>query len=138
MGSITSHWSTTAQIGIFMAILSSFLQFAPIFTMPLAAELCVSEWGWPAIYYIHGILSIVLFTIFLLYHRNSPTKHPLMKRRELSRIVFGKGSIYSGPGRKKVSKKVPYSAIFKDISIWAVLVAAFGNFMGTQLSLQFM
>lgn len=26
MGSITSHWSTTAQTGIFMAILSSFLQ----------------------------------------------------------------------------------------------------------------
>ncbi|KAI6203484.1 hypothetical protein M3Y94_00562300 [Aphelenchoides besseyi] len=138
MGSITSHWSTLKQNGIFIAILSSFLQIAPIFTMPLSAELCVSDWGWPSIFYIHGIISVILFLIFIFYHRNSPSKHPLMKRRELVKVMFGKGSIYSGPNRQKKSKKVPYDAFFRDPAIWAVLVAAFGNFMGTQLSLQFM
>lgn len=67
-------------------------------------------------------------------------------------VMFGKGSIYSGPNKRKSPKKVPYEAVLKDINIWAVLVAgkesnsllsnvvfiAFGNFMGTQLSLQFM
>ena len=28
--------------------------------------------------------------------------------------------------------------MYSDRAIWAILVAAFGNFMGTQLSLQFM
>jgi MFS family permease len=91
MGSITSHWSTTAQTGIFMAILSSFLQIAPIFTMPLSAELCVSEWGWPSIYYIHGVISIILFIVFIFYHRNSPNKHPLMKRQELVKVCLRVG-----------------------------------------------
>lgn len=52
--------------------------------------------------------------------------------------MFGKGSIYSGPGRQKKAKQVPYKALYSDPAIWAILVAAFGNFMGTQLSLQFM
>jgi len=138
MGSITSHWSTLKQNGIFIAILSSFLQIGPIFTMPVSGQLCTSSFGWPMIFYIHGIVSIILFTIFILYHRNTPTKHPMVARTELVKVMFGKGSIYSGPGKQKVSKKVPYMAMYKDPAIWAILVAAFGNMMGTQLSLQFM
>ncbi|TKR93713.1 hypothetical protein L596_008122 [Steinernema carpocapsae] len=138
MGSITSHWSTLKQNGIFIAILSSFLQVAPIFTMPVSGELCTSSLGWTSVYYLHGCVSVVLFSLFLLYHRNTPHKHPLVQRRELVKVMFGKGSIYSGPGKAKVSKKVPMAAMYKDPAIWAILVAAFGNFMGTQLSLQFM
>uniref|UniRef100_A0A915CW51 Major facilitator superfamily (MFS) profile domain-containing protein n=1 Tax=Ditylenchus dipsaci TaxID=166011 RepID=A0A915CW51_9BILA len=138
MGSITSHWSTLKQNGIFIAILSSFLQIAPIFTMPISGELCTSSLGWPAVYYLHGTVCVFLFTLFILYHRNTPNKHPLIQRTELTKMMFGKGSIYSGPGRQRKSKKVPYSAMYRDPAIWAILVAAFGNFMGTQLSLQFM
>uniref|UniRef100_A0AC35TTV4 MFS domain-containing protein n=1 Tax=Rhabditophanes sp. KR3021 TaxID=114890 RepID=A0AC35TTV4_9BILA len=138
MGSITSHWSTLKQNGIFIAILSSFLQIAPIFTMPVAGELCTSSWGWSSVYYVHGAVSIVLFTAFFCYHKDSPNKHPLVKRTELVKMMFGKGSIYSGPGQQRVSKKVPVVSMYKDPAIWAILVAAYGNFMGTQLSLQFM
>ncbi|KAL3096032.1 hypothetical protein niasHS_005791 [Heterodera schachtii] len=146
MGSITSHWSTIKQNGIFIAILSSFFQIAPIFTMPISGELCTSSLGWPSVYYLHGIVTIILFTIFMLYHRNSPNKHPMMGKTEIMKVMFNKGaSIYSGPStdgkrppKKKKSRKVPYWAMYSDKSIWAILVASFGNFMGTQLSLQFM
>ncbi|CAK5053243.1 unnamed protein product [Meloidogyne enterolobii] len=140
MGSITSHWSTLKQNGIFIAILSSFLQIAPLFTMPLAGELCTSSVGWPAVYYLHGLVSIILFTLFMLYHRNYPHDHPMVSRTELVKVMFNKGgSIYSGPGKQhKKSPKVPYKAMYSDMAIWAILVASFGNFMGTQLSLQFM
>ncbi|KAF7635057.1 hypothetical protein Mgra_00005498 [Meloidogyne graminicola] len=140
MGSITSHWSTIKQNGIFIAILSSFLQIAPLFTMPISGELCTSSIGWPSVYYLHGLVSILLFTIFMLYHRNYPHDHPMVSRTELVKVMFNKGgSIYSGPGKqKKKIQKVPYKAMYSDMAIWAILVASFGNFMGTQLSLQFM
>uniref|UniRef100_A0A915N454 Major facilitator superfamily (MFS) profile domain-containing protein n=1 Tax=Meloidogyne javanica TaxID=6303 RepID=A0A915N454_MELJA len=140
MGSITSHWSTIKQNGIFIAILSSFLQIAPLFTMPLAGELCTSSVGWPAVYYLHGLVSILLFTLFMLYHRNYPQDHPMVSRTELVKVMFNKGgSIYSGPGKQnEKSPEVPYKAMYSDMAIWAILVASFGNFMGTQLSLQFM
>lgn len=140
MGSITSHWSTLKQNGIFIAILSSFLQIAPIFTMPISGELCISRVGWPAVYYLHGMVSLVLFTVFLLYHRNTPNKHPMVSRVELVKVMFNKGSIYSGPGKnnQKHAKRVPYMSMYTDRHIWAILIASFGNFMGTQLSLQYM
>jgi len=34
--------------------------------MPLAGELCTSSVGWPAVYYLHGLVSILLFTLFML------------------------------------------------------------------------
>ncbi|KAL3113012.1 hypothetical protein niasHT_013477 [Heterodera trifolii] len=119
---------------------SRFLQIAPIFTMPISGALCTSSVGWPSVYYLHGIVSLLLFTFFMLYHRNSPTKHPMMDRAELVKVLFGKGSIYSGPGQqnKRKGRRVPLRAFYSDKAIWAILVASFGNFMGTQLSLQFM
>uniref|UniRef100_A0A914HGJ4 Uncharacterized protein n=1 Tax=Globodera rostochiensis TaxID=31243 RepID=A0A914HGJ4_GLORO len=135
-----SNFASSIQNGIFIAILSSFLQIAPIFTMPVSGALCTSSVGWPTVYYLHGTVSLFLFTFFMLYHRNSPIKHPMMDRTELVKVLFGKGSIYNGPGQhnKRKSKRIPLRAFYSDMAIWAILVASFGNFMGTQLSLQFM
>uniref|UniRef100_A0A914H3P0 Major facilitator superfamily (MFS) profile domain-containing protein n=1 Tax=Globodera rostochiensis TaxID=31243 RepID=A0A914H3P0_GLORO len=139
MGSITSHWSTLKQNGIFIAILSSFLQIAPIFTMPISGELCTSSLGWPSVYYLHGIVALILFTIFMLYHRNSPHKHPMMSRTEIVKVMFNKGgSIYSGPTtdnkkpKEKKSRKVPYWAMYSDKSIWAILLSL--QFMPTYIN----
>ncbi|TKR73971.1 hypothetical protein L596_021206 [Steinernema carpocapsae] len=138
MGSITSKWSTIKQNGIFIAILSSFLQVAPIFTMPVAGVLCTSKFGWPSVYYLHGLVSMILFSTFVLYHRNSPHKHSFVGPLELRKVSVGKLATFNGPIKVKVSKKVPVAAMYRDPAIWAILVAAYGNFMGTQLSLQFM
>lgn len=66
----------------------------------------------------------------------------MVSRPELVKVMFNKGgSIYSGPASRENSKRaraVPYRAMYGDLHIWAILVASFGNFMGTQLSLQFM
>lgn len=66
-------------------VIASF-QIAPIFTMPVSGELCTSKLGWPSVYYLHGVICIVLFTVFIFYHRNSPHKHPLMHRKELVKV----------------------------------------------------
>jgi hypothetical protein len=50
--------------------------------------------------------------------------------------MLGKQVIMSRRLNAKRSK-VPYMAIYRTPAIWAILVAAFGNFFGTQLSLQF-
>jgi hypothetical protein len=54
--------------------------------MPISGVLCVSKVGWTAVYYLHGLVSIVLFTMFLLYHRNTPTVHPMVSRPELVKV----------------------------------------------------
>uniref|UniRef100_A0A915NXB9 MFS domain-containing protein n=1 Tax=Meloidogyne floridensis TaxID=298350 RepID=A0A915NXB9_9BILA len=139
MSALSTLLIPIAAVNGFPYILSMRI-IAPLFTMPLAGELCTSSVGWPAVYYLHGLVSILLFTLFMLYHRNYPQDHPMVSRTELVKVMFNKGgSIYSGPGKQhEKSPKVPYKAMYSDMAIWAILVASFGNFMGTQLSLQFM
>uniref|UniRef100_A0A915M8C8 Uncharacterized protein n=1 Tax=Meloidogyne javanica TaxID=6303 RepID=A0A915M8C8_MELJA len=71
-----------------------------------------------------GLVSILLFTLFMLYHRNYPQDHPMVSRTELVKVMFNKGgSIYSGPGKQnEKSPEVPYKAMYSDMAIWAILV----------------
>ena len=131
IGCVTAHWATLKQNGIFIAILSSFLQLAPIFTMPIAGELCVmpSLGGWQSVYYVHAGVSVILFGAFLLYYRDAPVDHSNVSARELSKITIGKTA--------HDRRRVPYQAIMSSSAIWAVWIAAIGSFTGTQLTLQF-
>uniref|UniRef100_A0A914XM53 Major facilitator superfamily (MFS) profile domain-containing protein n=1 Tax=Plectus sambesii TaxID=2011161 RepID=A0A914XM53_9BILA len=131
IGSVTAHWATLKQSGVFIALLSSFLQIAPIVTMPVAGELCTSQYGWPAVYYLHAFVTVILFAAFVFYFRNAPKKHPSVSNLEIGKIVRGK--IDLGPD----AKKVPYMAIMKSPAVWGIWIAAIGNFFGTQLVLQF-
>lgn len=128
---MTAHWATLKQHGLFVALLSSFLQIAPIVTMPVAGELCTSQFGWPAVYYSHAFVTIVMFAAFLFYFRDVPKKHPCVSNVEVGRIAEGKADL--GPE----AKKVPYKAIMKTPAVWGIWIAAIGNFLGTQLVLQF-
>lgn len=120
MGSVTSHWSTLKQNGIFIAILSSFLQVnyykfmlyiyrylnltkhtdssnfydanfwgIVYFGFWVAKRLLFSKWEFLDVVkngLKHGLISIILFTIFMLYHRNSPRKHPMMTKTEIFKV----------------------------------------------------
>ncbi|VDM84251.1 unnamed protein product [Strongylus vulgaris] len=61
--------------------------------MPVAGELCESSFGWPSVYYVHALLSAVLFTAWFYYYRNNPAKHPSMTKIELEKIHRGKGEV---------------------------------------------
>lgn len=51
------------------------LKFAALLTMPLSGELCESSLGWPAVYYIQGTLTLVLFVLFYWFYRDTPRTH---------------------------------------------------------------
>jgi MFS family permease len=52
-GSFLAHWVYFKQMATFTAVLCTYVQLAPAFTMPVAGFLCESRWGWPAVYYVH-------------------------------------------------------------------------------------
>lgn len=45
--------------------------------MPLSGELCESRWGWPAVYYLQGTLTLHAFFGFYLFYRDTPRLHKL-------------------------------------------------------------
>uniref|UniRef100_A0A915CSJ0 Major facilitator superfamily (MFS) profile domain-containing protein n=1 Tax=Ditylenchus dipsaci TaxID=166011 RepID=A0A915CSJ0_9BILA len=122
MGSIISEWSTIRNSGMYIACLSCHLQLGPIFTMPLAGTLCESEWGWPAVYYLQGVLTLLAFLAFYLFFRDSPKFHRNVSDKELCKILEDKNF-------DSVSHKVPYKAMAKDITVWGIFASNLGGLL---------
>ncbi|CAD6199747.1 unnamed protein product [Caenorhabditis auriculariae] len=122
IGAFCAKWSYFKQNGLFVSALVAYVQLAPAITNPVGGALC-SAFRWPSVYYAHGAVSLLLFVTYGLFYRNSPNKHPFVGNVELNKIAVGKIQ-----NDKRASKAIPYGAILKTPAIWAVWVAAIGNF----------
>ncbi|VBB34553.1 unnamed protein product [Acanthocheilonema viteae] len=79
VGTITSQWSLLADSGMYMSLILCHFQIGPLFTMPISGALCVSSFGWPATYYIHGVLTLLIMLGFYIIYRDSPKIHKFVK-----------------------------------------------------------
>jgi MFS family permease len=134
MGSITAHWAPAQEHGNFISTLFSSTQIASMFTMPIAGTMCESSAGWPSVYYLHGIISLTLFIIWLIIYRDHPSDHRCVSSRELGKIM----NSCNRKLEKHEQRRVPYKAILTSPAVWAVWIASIGNSTGAQLVLQYM
>ncbi|CAI5442761.1 unnamed protein product [Caenorhabditis angaria] len=123
IGAFCAKWSYFKQNGLFVSSLVAYVQLAPAITMPASGALC-DAFRWPSIFYAHGAVSLLLFVTYALFYRNSPQKHPFVGNVELKKISIGKISAVD----KRALKKIPYGPILRTPAIWAVWIAAIGNF----------
>uniref|UniRef100_A0A914V1G2 Major facilitator superfamily (MFS) profile domain-containing protein n=1 Tax=Plectus sambesii TaxID=2011161 RepID=A0A914V1G2_9BILA len=154
IGCLTSAWASLDENGLFMGIATSFIQLAPVFTMPLSGALCVSDIGWPGVFYVHAAVSLCLFGLWAIFYTDSPADSRWIGDKELRRINEGKvclllkkvsdtageQSIVIAAIDAKADKPVstvPYGAIVRTPAVWAVWVATLANFLGVYLVILF-
>ncbi|CAJ0586350.1 unnamed protein product, partial [Mesorhabditis spiculigera] len=89
VGYFTERWTYYKQKGLTVSVLVTYLQLAPAFTNPVSGALCGAA-GWESIFYFHGGLSLGLFTLYIIFFRNNPEKHPFVGRTESGKIARGK------------------------------------------------
>ena len=75
IGYITSAWAPLAASGLFLSWLTTYVQLAPLITMPVAGFFCESSAGWPGVYYVMGGLTLVFCGLFYFVYRDSPRFH---------------------------------------------------------------
>ncbi|MCP9264295.1 Sialin [Dirofilaria immitis] len=102
-GAITSSWASLKQNGF------SFQHWYHLANYHLFLQwLLLACVGWPAVYYLHGGVSFIVFGIWVLLYRNQP-------------------------GISKKHQKIPYLAILSTPAIWGVWAAAIADLMTLQL-----
>ncbi|CAB3396693.1 unnamed protein product [Caenorhabditis bovis] len=126
VGAITSAWASLTQQGLFIAALTTFGQLSSVFSMPVAGELCTSEFGWQSVYYVHALVSFLLFLVWYLIFTDRPDNNRLIKPTEIKFITNGKQLNVK-------ESSVPYLEILTTPSIWGIFVGAFGDLVAVQL-----
>ncbi|KAF8375444.1 hypothetical protein PRIPAC_81873 [Pristionchus pacificus] len=132
VGSITSNWASLGQHGLFMSTLTTFGQTSAIFSMPVAGFLCTTFLGWKSVFYLHAIVSGIIFICWVLVYRNKPAKPPWNSEHEVSIIHKGKSTadLHNCKGDKK---KIPYLAIVSTPAVWGIWIGALGDLFAVQL-----
>ncbi|KAI6190591.1 Sodium-dependent phosphate transport protein 1 [Aphelenchoides bicaudatus] len=135
MGSIISEWSTTKRSGFYIALLSIHLQMGSVITMPLSGELCESRFGWPAVYYLLGVATFVLFIMFFFFYCDSAEMHRNVSSKELQVIHKNKPHLIKSDEDEK--SNVPYREMFTDLPVLGCVLSAFSSNVGYNIFVQF-
>ncbi|KAK0428056.1 hypothetical protein QR680_010574 [Steinernema hermaphroditum] len=130
-GDIPATWATPKDKVTYMAVISAYLQLAPMFTMPVSGAFCVSPIGWTGVYYLQGFLTLIFFGLFYYFYRDEPEMHKSISAKELGKIEAGKVDLASK------SKRTPYLAICGDRTIIGVWMSWVGGATAYQLLLQY-
>ncbi|TKR80356.1 hypothetical protein L596_014441 [Steinernema carpocapsae] len=130
VGAIIANWSTLHENGLFVSVLTGYIQISCGFALPVSGILA-SHFGWPSVFYVHGLLCILITGLWQLYFRNDPTTHPFCSEKELSEIRSGKTITKERP-------VPPYREIFTCPALYGAWIAVVGNFFICQYTITFL
>ena len=100
--------------------------------MPVSGAFCSSSIGWQMVYYLFGILTLIFFSIFFAFYRDSPTSHKNVSEKEINKIKEGRLTVSDND-----RSDVPYLAILTDIPVIGIGIICFGGCLGFQILFQF-
>ncbi|KAI6226417.1 Transporter, major facilitator family protein [Aphelenchoides fujianensis] len=131
ISTIVSSWSAACESGLFVAILTGYLQLSAGFTMGLTGVVA-SEFGWPVVFYIHSVAMFLLLLLWIFNYKDDPFRHRFVSEVELRKISVGKNI-----DMKVKPVATPYAEIFGSKAVWGVWIAAGGNYLAGQFCLTF-
>lgn len=93
MFAMFARWLPKMERSIGSSIVITGGQIGTVITLPLAGYLCNGTFmgGWPAIFYLSGIVGCVWFVLWALLIYETPESHRYISSRELEYITKGQG-----------------------------------------------
>ncbi|WKX98467.1 hypothetical protein Q1695_013836 [Nippostrongylus brasiliensis] len=128
-GSVVNEWATTKEKGLFVAVLSGYVELSALFTMPVSGLVATSV-GWDLVFYLHAILCGLCTILWALFYRDKPHVHPFVADNEWRRISRGKQPVVG-------KTTTPMQRIFRSMVIWAIWIAVIGNFLVAQFTISY-
>uniref|UniRef100_A0A1I7YXN6 MFS domain-containing protein n=1 Tax=Steinernema glaseri TaxID=37863 RepID=A0A1I7YXN6_9BILA len=113
-GAVPVSWGGANARGLFVSIMCTSYQLGPFMAMWNAGYFCTSPYGWQSVYYLYGILTFLVATLFFVIYSNSPEKN---RHVSINKAV-------PLPTKKHV---VPYARMAKSRSVWGILASGLAS-----------
>lgn len=93
MHAMIARWLPKDERSLLSTIIYSGGQIGTVIAMPISGLLCDSTFlgGWPAAFYVFGLVGVVWFVLWCLLVYNSPQEHPRISDEERIYIETNQG-----------------------------------------------
>ncbi|ALC49104.1 MFS10, partial [Drosophila busckii] len=129
MHAMLAHWIPPLERNKFAAIVYAGSNIGTVISMPLTGWLCSLEFlgGWPAAFYIFGLLGILWFIAWMYLVYDKPSEHPRITRKErayIERCLHVEEEEQELPSQPE---SIPWRGILTSVPLWAILLTQCGQ-----------
>ncbi|CAJ0604384.1 unnamed protein product [Cylicocyclus nassatus] len=122
INAMISNWFPVEEKGTVLALYTAGNQFAGAVGNPLAAALCASSLGWPAVFYFIASLSTVWCILWSFTSSDNPRKCGRMTTKERAYLAE---AVKHRSNRANKASTVPYASMFTSSAFLAQLLCFF-------------
>jgi ACS family glucarate transporter-like MFS transporter len=108
-----TYWFTKKEKGRASSALLAGSYFGPVIA-PVLTVAIVQAWGWQAVFYVFGVLGMILAMAWFFISRNKPEQHPFVNEAELKIIMEGRSV------SEDQKKMAPWGHLLKNGRFWAL------------------
>jgi MFS family permease len=120
--SIAARWTVASERSRAIALYVSGVSFGTAVAL-LASPMIVLSLGWPAVFYISGVLGVVWLLAWLLKAADAPENCLGVTAQELAVIQTDRPSA-------PLANSIPWAAILRERTVWAIVIAHVCNNFG--------
>lgn len=117
MATAIARWSNSTDKGkatVFM-IIGNYT--GPIVGTPLTVWI-ITTWQWQTVFYIYGVLGILVGLVWYWHHRDYPAQHPRINHAEV--VLITEKDKKAAEAAAKVKEHAPWGKFLKNIRFWAL------------------
>ncbi|VDK88742.1 unnamed protein product [Onchocerca ochengi] len=137
--SLITRWFPQSERAAALGIVTSGRQIGTLFILPTAGYLCTRKDilnGWPAIFYLSGLITILIALFWIPMGADKPSKQYCISSQEQT-FIESKIACES-IGKRTDPRRTPWSAIARSSAIWAGIFALICHEYPLVIMLQFL
>ncbi|CAG9540190.1 unnamed protein product [Cercopithifilaria johnstoni] len=137
--SLITRWFPQGERAAALGIVTSGRQIGTLFILPTAGYLCTRKDimnGWPAIFYLSGLISMLVALFWIPMGADKPSKQYCISRQEQMHIESRIAC--ESIGKRTAPRHTPWSAIARSSAVWAGIFALVCHEYPLVIMLQFL
>jgi ACS family sodium-dependent inorganic phosphate cotransporter len=112
-----ARWYPQAERSRFVAVLLSGVPMGTLFAL-LTTGWIVTQWGWPAVFYVFGVFGLIAAALWFALVWDSPSQHPRISGAELATLAHA-------DDKRGASGPTPWGTLLAKPAVWALIVNHF-------------